>query len=235
MRQRFYVLPLLLALSLLPNQSVGQTISWNVGDVFIADGSSYQVWRNGALLETFSAGWGQAGGCAFDSQFNFYGTNGVSKKSGEVIEFSVAAHSPGSPAVVGSPLNTGVYSESIVFDASGHFYVGSPNNSVLQYTPMLPPSSSGGISYEGPAQISTVGQADQIDLGTDQTTLFFGSSSPFLNTFSENIGRIDLTNSGNGSSMAATTPDIAWSVRLLPLVRHQSYEPCADQRHADRR
>ena len=70
--------PLLIALSLLPSRSVAQTTTWNVGDVFIADGSSYQVWRNGALLETFSGAWGQAGGCAFDAQFNLYGTYGVS-------------------------------------------------------------------------------------------------------------------------------------------------------------
>jgi hypothetical protein len=90
MRQRFHVFPLLIALSFLPIQSVAQTTNWNVGDVFITSGSSYQVWRNGVLVEGLSGGAGQAGGCAFDAQFNFYGTYGVSSTSGEVIEFSGA-------------------------------------------------------------------------------------------------------------------------------------------------
>jgi DNA-binding beta-propeller fold protein YncE len=70
---------------------------------------------------------------------------------------------------------------------------------------------------KGPVLISTGGQADQIDLGTDQTNLFFGSSSTFLKTSSTSIDRVDLTDSSIPST-AANTPHTAWSVRLLPAA-----------------
>jgi hypothetical protein len=212
--------------------STAQTVSWQVGDVFIAVGNSYQVWRNGTLLETFDvlgpdAIWSngaRAGGCAFDSQFNFYATDAINfwPQKGKVIQYSGAPHTPGKPQVVGSPLLTGVASESIVFDASGHFYVGSPNPFVLQYTPMLPPAPDGStfpgsISYpSAPTKVPTVLEADQIDLGTDQKSLFFGSSSAPLWTFSSTITGVDLT---SGTNIFSTTPNDkthAWAVRLIP-------------------
>ncbi len=225
MTRKIAVRSLLGCVVFLASLCMGQnTINWQPGDVFVAVGNTYQVWRsNGtsyALIESFAAGdsSGFTGGCAFDSQFNLYGTN----STGQVVEFSNLSHSAGSPAnaIIATPTG-GVDARSIVFDASGNFYVGSSLSSTVQYTPKLPVAGDTGanpvqITYTLPGtQISSFPQgADQLDLGTDQTSLFFTSANPAVKSNPSFLTRVDLTNP-SGSQTVTALGGTAWAVRLL--------------------
>jgi hypothetical protein len=230
MRSRFFGVLLFAAALLLPVALTAQ-VTWQVGDVFVGVGNQYQIWRNTGsgytMIDSIPFSSGQAGGCGFDSQFNFYGTNGISTSpiSGQIVEFNNAAHSVGGATVAFSYPTSTAYPESIVFDASGDFYVGSPNSSVLRYTPNFPASPDIGpgavaISYTAQTPIGTTSAADQVDLGTDQANLFLtsstASSKPAVQA--NTVTRVDLSNSSNVSTAANISGSTLWSVRLIPTA-----------------
>lgn len=204
--------------------------SWQPGDVFVAVGNGYQVWRlqNGTYAPVQGASFtvplptgakaGFAGGCAFDSQFNFYATQSYTDANGnlagQVVEFS-----NGTTISRSAPAGA----SSIVFDASGDFYVGSSNASVVQYRPLPPPDGQDAGANSIPISYTyditkpipfNGGAAQQLDLGTDQTSLFFTSANPNVKNNASLLTRLDLTNPSN-NSITTTLPGTPWAVRLI--------------------
>lgn len=204
--------------------------AWQPGDVFVAVGNGYQVWRYDSTAKTYTvidsfaaqlpagAKAGATGGCAFDSQFNFYGTSYYTDSNGnlagQVQEFSNGNHTPVN--TLWAPAGA----SSIVFDASGDFYVGSSNAKVVQYLYQAPSGNDTGpnpltVSYSGPNSILfSTGAAQQLDLGTDQTSLFFTSANPNVKTNASLLTRVDLTNPSN-NTITTSLPGTPWAVRLI--------------------
>lgn len=181
-----------------------QTSPWHVGDVFVGiDNGRYIVYdsTNGysASTLTVDSGGGQSGGCGFDSQFNFYGTNLTTQR---VTELNADTGSLVQTISVG-----GTSPESLLFSASGNLYFASANAAVQQFDPALPPASDGSISYPGSATtLSFTSNTDWIDLARDQKTFYYTGDSTTLNKFTL----------GGATTTLASFSDPAYAVRLLP-------------------
>jgi len=153
-------------LSALP--SLANAAPFVIGDVFAAVGSGRVAHYNsaGGFIETLNTTRsGFTTGMAFDQAGNLYVTNfsdnSISRfdSSGNLINAQFVTSPPGAAAP-----------ESIVFDASGNFFVGHAdgNADVAKY------NSAGGLL--GTFNVATESRgSDWIDLKADQTTLVYTS------------------------------------------------------------
>jgi uncharacterized repeat protein (TIGR01451 family) len=165
----------------------------------LADGT-YNVYDNsGVFKENISQGLGYAGaGCAFDSNdpANLWTTNFSSSR---IVEFA----GPHPHAILQSSASGGTSSESIVFAASGDFYVGHADGDadVRRY------DSTGAFQQAYDVATDARG-SDHIELAADQKTLFYTSEGGRIMRYDLSTGTQlpDFANVG-GSSFA---------LRLLP-------------------
>lgn len=143
--------------------------TWGVGDVFVAiGGGSYKVYSNtGTFKETITTSSDLTAGCAFNSQFDLYTTNSTNTK---VFKFDGDIPHSLLQTVDTNANSAAGHSESIVFDASGNFYVGHQdgNRDVLKY------NSAGAFqdNFDVPFELRG---SDWIDLAVDQKTLYYTS------------------------------------------------------------
>jgi hypothetical protein len=176
--------------------------NWNVGDVFVAVGNGqYKVFTNSGSLKstiTIGATGDVTSGCAFDSQFNFYGTDTTQLKFVEVNAQTGAQ----------TAVSTGLGTESLTFDADDNLYVGNSATTLLKYAPALPPLSDGTISYTLAQTLTTPTTTDWIDLGRDQQTLFYTSKDFAVHRF--NVATATALSDFLG------LPHQGFAVRLLP-------------------
>jgi len=179
-----------------------QDVPWVLGDVFAGVGnSSYQVYdNNGVLKETIFSGGASAEttGGAFDSNFDLWTTE---FQLARVVKYNgLDPHN----VLLTIPSAPGAGTESLVFDASGNFYVGHAEGDrdikkynslgVLQTTFNVPTGPRG---------------SDWIDLARDQTTMFYTSEGPL-------IRRYDLGANAPLPDFANLAGTRTWAFRLLP-------------------
>lgn len=180
--------------------------SWTRGDLFIGvSGGKYQVRDGaGALKETITGPFGGfTTGCAFNNDFTrFYGTYFSATK---VVAFDFAHPHAAAQTIDTAVTSPGGASESIVFAANGHFYVGHPdgNDLIHEY------DAAGTLVNTFGAAVESRG-TDWTDLTVDQTTLFYTSEGR----------RVKRFNVATNTQLAdfATLPGsgTAFAVRLLP-------------------
>ena len=175
------------------------------GDVIVGvSGGQYLHYDNaGNLLETLSDGLGGVPtGCAFDSSGNLYTTNFTNAK---VTKYDNEHPHPILQIIDTAIASPGGYSESIVFDAAGNFYVGHVNSDDLihKYDP------GGTLLATFSAEVEKHG-TDWIELAADQTTMFYTSEG-------RAILRYDI-GANEQLSNFAVLPGIgyAFALRLLP-------------------
>lgn len=181
---------------------------WTRGDLFVGvSNGQYQI-RDGAgvLKETVTGPFGgSTTGCAFNGDLTkFYTTFFDATK---VVVFDVAHPHAVSQTIDTAAASPGGHSESVVFAANGHFYVGHPDGNKLIHeydaagnlvTTFAPASESRGTDWS--------------DLTVDQTTLFYTSEGRDVKRF--NVA----TNSqlADFGTLPGTDPPFrAFAVRLL--------------------
>jgi DNA-binding beta-propeller fold protein YncE len=193
-----------IALAAVPTPAVGA--DWVVGDVFVAVGNGfYMVYTNSGLFkENINDGLGGfTTGCAFNpSLTKLYTTNFTNTK--------VKVYDNTHPHNIGQTVDTaatspGGHSESIVFDASGNFYVGHPdgNDFIHKY------NAAGTLLTTFGAAIEVRG-TDWIDLAADQGTIFYTSEGRKVKRF--NVG----TNTQLSDFATLPGSGVAFALRLLP-------------------
>src|SRR2546425_178185 len=211
-RRMLLLIGVLVSLASLP--APVEATDWAIGDVFAAvcggvGGGLYKVYRNdGTFKETISDGLdGFTTGCAFSRGTSFlYTTNFTNTK--------VVKRSFGHPHDIVQTSDTGTtspsgHSESIVFSASGNFYVGHPdgNDRIHKY------DASGTLQTTFSAAIDSRG-TDWLDLTADQTTIFYTSEGRLIKRF--NVS----TNTQLPDFATLPTPEgqspHAFALRLLP-------------------
>jgi len=181
--------------------------TWSVGDVFVGiNGGQYQVYSNaGVLKETISDGLGGfTTGCAFNGALDkLYTTNFGNTK---VVVYNDASPHTIAQTVDTGAINPGGHSESVVFAASGDFYVGHPDgdDDIQRY-------DAAGVyqqSYDVP--IESRG-SDWMDLAADQKTMFYTSEG-------RKVLRYDVSGVGAPLLDFAVLPGagVAFALRLLP-------------------
>lgn len=155
---------------LLAFTGTAQAVPFQIGDVFAATGSGdVQHWRPGSgLLDTYNTTQGGfTTGMAFDSAENLYVTNfsagTVSRfnNTGALIDSAFVTSQAGQSAP-----------ESIVFDASGNFYVGHADG-----TADIEKYDAGGNFLARYDVATTARGSDWIDLAADQTTMYYTSEN----------------------------------------------------------
>lgn len=180
---------------------------WNLGDVFAGiNGGQYQVYTNaGVLKETISDGLGGfTTGCAFNgAQDKLYTTNFGNTK--------VVVYNDASPHTIAQTIDTGAVnpggdSESVVFAASGDFYVGHPDgdDDIQRY------NAAGAYQQSYNVAIENRG-SDWLDLANDQKTMFYTSEG-------RKVKRYKVSGAGAQLADFAALPGtgIAFALRLLP-------------------
>lgn len=179
---------------------------WNLGDVFAAvGGGSYKVYDNtGVFKETISDGLGGfTTGCAFNGALDkLYTTNFGNTK--------VVVYNDASPHTIAQTIDTGAVnpggdSESVVFAASGDFYVGHPDgdDDIQRY------NAAGVYQQSYSVAIENRG-SDWLDLANDQKTIFYTSEGRL-------VKRYDVSGVGAQLANFATLPGTgtAFALRLL--------------------
>jgi N-acetylneuraminic acid mutarotase len=186
--------------------SIQASTTWNIGDVFAGvNNGSYNVYdESGVFKETISDGLGSTTtGCAFNPPLDrLYTTNfGLTK---------VVAHDDASPHAVVQVIDTnatspGGHSESIVFAANGHFFVGHPdgNDLIHEY------DAAGNLVDTDAVAVDNRG-TDWIDLAADQKTMFYTSEGRAVQRF-DVVNDVQLTNFA-----VIPGPGNAVALRLLP-------------------
>lgn len=169
------------------------------GDVFAAIGSGeVQWWRGSTLVSTLNTTRGGfTTGMAFDSAGNLYVT---SFSDGSVARFNTDGTLANATFVSGISSSP----ESIVFDASGNFYVGSADGSrdVHKYSAAGAHLASYDVATEDRG-------SDWIDLSPDGNTLYYTSEGYKVKTF-------DLVGNAQGADFATLSDRAAFAMRLLP-------------------
>lgn len=189
------------------SQPARASTTWNVGDVFAGiNGGQYQVYTNaGVLKETISDGLGGfTTGCAFNgARDKLYTTNFGNTK--------VVVYNDASPHTIAQTIDTGAVnpggdSESVVFAASGDFYVGHPDgdDDIQRY------NAAGVYQQSYNVAIESRG-SDWLDLANDQKTMFYTSEGRL-------VKRYDVSGVGAQLANFATLPGTgtAFALRLLP-------------------
>lgn len=180
--------------------------TWNIGDVYAAvGGGNYNVYDNsGAFKETVSDGLGGTftTGCAFNpSLTRLYVTDFSNTK--------VVALDDASPHAVVNTIDSGAispggHSESAVFAANGHYFVGHPdgNDLIHEYDALdnLVTTYAAAVDNRG---------TDWIDLSSNQTTLFYTSEG-------RAIQRYDIVGGQMADFAALPGAGNAFALRLLP-------------------
>lgn len=186
--------------------SPAQASTWVVGDVFAGVGNGqYQVYSNtGVFKETISQGMpGFTTGCAFNSAGDLYTTNFSQTK----VVVLAGAHPHSVLQVIDTAAQSpGGQSESIVFAANGHFYVGHPfgDQDIHRY------NAVGAFQQKYDVAFENVG-SDWIDLAVDQQTMFYTSEG-------RRILRFNVSGAGAQMGDFATLPNdggTAFALRLL--------------------
>jgi cysteine-rich repeat protein len=177
---------------------------WTKGDVFAAVGNGkYNVFSNtGVFKETIDTGFSGefTTGCALNQEKNKLYTTvfGASK----VVVFDTTH-----PHTILQTIDTspGSGTESIVFDATGNFYVGHANGDlkIRKY------NASGTFLESYSAAIDDIG-TDWIDLSIDQCTLFYTSEGRL-------VKRFDVCANMQLTDFVTLSDDVeAFALRLLP-------------------
>jgi uncharacterized repeat protein (TIGR01451 family) len=157
--------------------SAGATASttWNIGDVFAGvAGGSYNVYSNsGTFKETISDGSGGfTTGCSFNPSLDKLYTTSFSVSK-------VVVYNNASPHSIAQTISTGkVAAESIVFAASGNFFVGGPSDPEIEEY-----DASGTLVDNDTVAADGTGGPDWIDLAADQKTIFYTSESRVVRRF----------------------------------------------------
>ncbi len=178
--------------------------AWQKGYVFAATGnSSYKVYTNtGRFVETITSGLRSANtaGGAFDSKFNLWTTE---FQGGRVVAYQ-AAH----PHKVLRTIASGSTPESLVFDATGNFYVGHADGdrAIRKY------DTTGKLLATFRPQRDARG-TDWIDLAADQRTMWYTSEGRKIKRFDVVANRQlpDFV-----SIPGSRFPFVACALRLLP-------------------
>jgi DNA-binding beta-propeller fold protein YncE len=149
--------------------------TWNITDVFAATGGGkYNVYTNtGAFKETIDQGLGGfTTGCIFNpSGEQLYTTN---FSSGAVVVFNDAEPHAVLPTISSGDTNP----ESIVFDASGNFYVGHAGggHTIRKFSNTGVPLATYSPAVEDRG-------TDWIDLAVNQCTMFYTSEGFLVKRF----------------------------------------------------
>lgn len=175
-------------------------VAYNKGDVFVGVGAGKikHFSPTGTLLDTLDTlcGGGDTLGMAFDTGGNLFGTTNFGCAP-QVYKFDTLGNLIG-------PVAPGLTSaESIVFDASGNYYVGQPDGTrtIRKYSP------AGAFLTE--YAVATQGRgSDWIDLAPDQCTMFYTSEASAVKRY--NV----CTNTQ--LSDFSTALNTAYAFRLLP-------------------
>lgn len=198
---------LFISLVVLPVNSpdrVSASTTWSVGDVFagVARGL-YNVYdNNGVFKETISDRLGGfTTGCAFNNTLDkLYTTNFSNTK--------VVVYDDASPHAIVQTVDTALqnpsgHSESVVFAASGDFYVGHPdgNGDILRY------NSAGVFQQAYDVAVESRG-SDWMDLAADQVTMFYTSEGGA-------IKRYDVSGAGAQLADFANIGGVSYAFRLL--------------------
>lgn len=169
---------LCLSVAGLMNPGLSNAAAINTGDVFvsISNGKVQHYDSSLNLIETLNTGAGSVytTGMAFDSSSNLYVTT---FNGGTVAKFNAVDGSSAGNFTSGLSSNP----ESILFDASGNAYVGSANGDgdIRKY------DSAGNLLTQYNVATGPRG-SDWIDLGADQTTMFYTSEGRQIKRF--NVG-----------------------------------------------
>ena len=180
--------------------------SWDIGDVVVGTGFAYNVYsHNGVFKETLTDGFGErVFGCAFNLNGDLYTTsldNKVVKFSGvhphTILLFRDTFGQAGDRAPT-----------SLVFGASGSFYVGFSSGSsglagIQKY------SATDAFQQRYSVAVGRIG-SDYIDLAADQQTMFYTSDSPEIKRY--NVA----TSSQLPDFVASIGKPYLYGLRLLP-------------------
>jgi hypothetical protein len=187
---------------------------WVVGDVFVGIGKGkYQVLSSaGALKETLTIAGNNkdVGGCWFDGQFNFYGTNRTDTK---VVKVDQVTHTSTLFADTALQAPDGT-SNSITMAVNGDVFVGNAGKPNGQGTKNLLRYRNDGL-FLGPALTPALdlGGIDWIDMAFDYNTIFYTSRGRLIKRFV-----VGSTSQGNDIVVpgSVNAGDVAYAIRLLP-------------------
>jgi len=182
---------------------------WTRGDLIVGvSGGSYQIRDgSGGLKETITGPFGgSTTGCAFNNDLDkLYTTFFDATK---VVVFNVAHPHGVAQTIDTAATSPGGHSESIVFAANGHFYVGHPDgNRVIQEY-----DASGTLVTTFAAAIEGRG-TDWLTLTSDQTILYYTSEGRHVKRFNvaTNTQLPDFADLGG----PLDEQHVAYAVRLL--------------------
>ena len=173
------VAAVLLVGTLIGHPQAAEGSTWNIGDVFVGiSNGNYQVYDNtGIFKETIFNGLGGfTTGCAFNPSLTKLYTTAFSAT--KVVVFDDLHPHSTIQVIDTNATSPGGHSESIVFDATGNFYVGHPdgNDLIHKY------NAAGILITTFIAAVDARG-TDWVDLASDQKTLFYTSEGRAIQVF----------------------------------------------------
>jgi hypothetical protein len=195
---------------IVPTRAHASSVSWNIGDVFVAVGNgTYYVYdNNGVFKDSISDGLGDyTTGCAFNGSLDkLYTTKWSSNAKVEVYDNAIP-HTLSQ--TIDTTANGGSYSESVVFASNGDFYVGNASTPGAPGPhPILRYNAAGSFQQSYAAANENQG-TDWLDLSSDQKTMFYTSEGG-------RIMRYDVSGAGTQLPDFANIGGYSYALRLLP-------------------